>query len=169
MIKIIVDNNDYILNLQKKGSIATGKINETEFQADILSVDENSFHILKDNKSYNIEVLDINTEEKKAKLKINGQNFSVHAMSELDILLKEMGMDNLSTKKIKELRAPMPGLVIDIPVSEGDEINEGDKLLVLEAMKMENNLKAEANSKVKTIKCKKGQAVEKNEVLIVFE
>jgi acetyl/propionyl-CoA carboxylase alpha subunit len=169
MIKIIVDNNDYILNFQKNGSIATGKINETNFHADILSINENNFHIIKNNKSYNIELLDINAEEKKAKLKINGQNFSVHAMSELDILLKEMGMDNLSAKKIKELRAPMPGLVIDVPVNEGDDIKEGDKLLVLEAMKMENNLKAEADTKIKTIKCKKGQAVEKNEVLIIFE
>lgn len=169
MIKIIVDKNEYNINLQKSDLIATGKINETEFLADILSINENSFHILKDKKSFNVEVLNINSDEKKLKLKLNGKIYSIQALSELDILLKEMGMDNLSGKKIKELRAPMPGLVLDIPVKTGDEIKEGDKLIVLEAMKMENNLKAEVDSKIKEIKCKVGQAVEKNEVLIVFE
>ncbi len=169
MIKIDVDNKNYTLDLKKNASFTKGTINNNEFQADILYIDKNNFHLIKDNKSYAIEVSEVDTEEKKLKLKINGKSFSVHAMSELDILLKEMGMDNLSAKKVKELKAPMPGLVLDVPVKEGDEIKEGDKLLVLEAMKMENNLKAEADAKIKTIKCKKGQAVEKNEVLIIFE
>ncbi|MCF6242130.1 MAG: acetyl-CoA carboxylase biotin carboxyl carrier protein subunit [Bacteroidales bacterium] len=169
MIEINVNNKNYTLDLKKNGSFTKGTINNNEFRADILSIDKNNFHLIKDNKSYNIEISEIDKDAKKLKLKINGKNFSVHAMSELDILLKEMGMDNLSAKKMKELKAPMPGLVLDVPVNEGDEIKKGDKLLVLEAMKMENNLKAEADAKIKTIKCKKGQAVEKNEVLIVFE
>ncbi len=169
MIKINVANKDFTLDFTKNGSFAKGTINSHEFQADILSIDQNNFHILKDNKSYNIEISEIDKEVKILKLKINGKNFSVHALSELDILLKEMGMDNLSAKKMKELKAPMPGLVLDVLVKEGDEIKEGDKLLVLEAMKMENNLKAETDAKIKTVKCKKGQAVEKNELLIVFE
>lgn len=169
MIKIKVDNKNYTLDIKKNGSIAKGTINNSEFQADILPVNENNFHLIKDNKSYNIEISEINRTEKKLELKINGKSLFVQAMSELDLLLKEMGMDNLSVKKMKELKAPMPGLVIDVPVKEGEEIKEGDKLLVLEAMKMENNLKAETDAKIKTIKCKKGQAVEKNEVLIVFE
>ena len=169
MLKVVIQGQTYNLDLTQNGSLTTGIINHNNFKADIITVDQNNYHVLKDNKSFNVEISDINYEEKKLNLKINGYNYSVNVLDDLDILLKEMGMDNLSAKKIKELKAPMPGLVLDILVKEGDEVKEGDKLLVLEAMKMENNLKAEAGAKIKTIKCKKGQAVEKNEVLIIFE
>jgi biotin carboxyl carrier protein len=63
----------------------------------------------------------------------------------------------------------MPGLVLDVRVKEGDEVKKGDPLLVLEAMKMENILKSPAHAKIKKINVNKGQAVEKNQVLVSFE
>ncbi len=169
MLRIIIDDKVYELEISKNGKLSSGKINNTDFFADIYPVDEFRKHVIRDNKSYNVEITEINQEEKKLTLRINGNIYPVKVLDELDILLQEMGMDNLASKKIKELKAPMPGLVLDIAVKEGDIVKEGDKLLVLEAMKMENNLKAEAEAKVQSIQCQKGQAVEKNEVLIVFE
>ena len=168
-MKIQIENTDYKLQLSKNGKLTKGKINNSEFEADIIQIDEYSYHVIKENKSFIVEVSDIQADEKKINLKIDGKHYPAKIFDDLDLLLKEMGMDNLATKKIKELKAPMPGLVLDVLVKEGDEILEGDKLLVLEAMKMENNLKAEAPAKIQSIKCQKGQAVEKNEVLIVFE
>ncbi|HNH66215.1 MAG TPA: biotin/lipoyl-binding protein, partial [Bacteroidia bacterium] len=69
-------------------------------------------------------------------------------------------------QKVNDLKAPMPGLVLDILVSEGQTIQKGDSLLVLEAMKMENNLKAINDAVVKKINVSKGDKVEKNTVLI---
>ena len=60
----------------------------------------------------------------------------------------------------------MPGLVVDIPVSEGQAVKKGETLLILEAMKMENALKATADVTIGRIAVKKGMAVEKNEMLI---
>ena len=75
-------------------------------------------------------------------------------------------MDKMFAQKVNDLKAPMPGLVLDILVSEGQTIQKGDNLLVLEAMKMENNLKATNDAVVKKIKVSKGDKVEKNTVLI---
>ena len=70
---------------------------------------------------------------------------------------------------LNNIKAPMPGLVIDIKVDVGQAVKEGDTIVVLEAMKMENNIKASADGIVKQILCDSSQAVEKNDTLIVFE
>ncbi|RLD62825.1 MAG: acetyl-CoA carboxylase biotin carboxyl carrier protein subunit [Bacteroidetes bacterium] len=168
MLKVNIGKKEYTVKFKQNG-LLKGQVEGQDFELDIIRKDEVSYHLIKDNKSYNIEIVEVDKEEKIVNLKINGVPYLGKAFSEMDLLLKEMGMDNLSTKKLKELKAPMPGLVLDIQVNEGDEVNEGDKLVVLEAMKMENNLKAESGGRVKSINCSKGQAVEKNEVLIVFE
>jgi biotin carboxyl carrier protein len=62
----------------------------------------------------------------------------------------------------------MPGLIIDLKVKQGDVVKAGDALLILEAMKMENIIKAPGEGTVKMIKAKKGDSVEKNQVLIEF-
>jgi len=168
MLKVNIGKKEYTVKFKQNG-LLKGQVEGQDFELDIIRKDEVSYHLIKDNKSYNIEIVEVDKEEKIVNLKINGVPYLGKAFSEMDLLLKEMGMDNLSTKKLKELKAPMPGLVLDIQVNEGDEVNEGDKLVVLEAMKMENNLKAESGGRVKSINCSKGQAVEKNEVLIIFE
>ena len=66
----------------------------------------------------------------------------------------------------KYIGAPMPGLILDVVVSEGDEVEKGDKLLVLEAMKMENILKSPEDGSIKKIKVRKGKVVEKNDMLV---
>ena len=77
-------------------------------------------------------------------------------------------MDSLQSKKISDLKAPMPGLVVEVAVVDGQEVSKGDRLVVLEAMKMENILKAPADAIIKKVNVKKGSTVEKNEMLILF-
>ena len=88
---------------------------------------------------------------------------------EYDQLLHKLGMDKALTKKVNELKAPMPGLVLRILVEEGQAIKQGDSLLVLEAMKMENVLKSMGDGVIKQLKVKAGDKVEKNQLLIVME
>jgi biotin carboxyl carrier protein len=87
----------------------------------------------------------------------------------VDLLLERLGMKNVGVKKVNNLKAPMPGLISKLLVKEGDEIKQGEPLLVLEAMKMENVFKAVADVKIKAIKVSEKQAVEKGAELITFE
>ncbi|MDB5143897.1 MAG: gcdC, partial [Mucilaginibacter sp.] len=70
--------------------------------------------------------------------------------------------------KVSEIKAPMPGLVLKLFVSEGTEVKKGDNLFILEAMKMENIIKSPADVTVKTVKIKPGDKVEKGQVLLTF-
>ena len=117
-------------------------------------------------RSYNVEVVNANHDEKIFELKVNGNNYSVQLKDQYDELLHRLGMDAASSKKINDLKAPMPGLVTAICVDEGQAVKKGDVLVTLEAMKMENTLKAVADAVVKKVAVKKGSAVEKNEILI---
>jgi biotin carboxyl carrier protein len=130
------------------------------------TVNENQFHILLDQKSYNVEIVSINAETKTASMKVNNRIYECEIKDQFDDLLKSLGLDNLSAKKINDIKAPMPGLVLKVLVNEGQEFKKGDNLVVLEAMKMENILKAPVDGVVKSIKIKPGDKVDKNEVLL---
>ncbi len=146
-----------------------GKINNNNFLIDKIINNENSFHVLFKQKSFNINIISADTEEKKVLLNINNNSYTIKLTEELDILLKKMGIKNQTEKIKKELKAPMPGLIVKIPVKKDDFVKQGEILLVLEAMKMENNLKAEHDVTIKNILVQNGNSVEKNEVLIIFE
>jgi biotin carboxyl carrier protein len=99
---------------------------------------------------------------------VNGRNYQVILKDQFDLLLEKMGLNNTSSGKVNNIKAPMPGLIIDMRVSAGDMVKSGDSLLILEAMKMENIIKSPGEGIVKSVKVKKGESVEKNQVLIEF-
>lgn len=128
-----------------------------------------SFNLIKQHRSVSALVTDSNIPEKKFNIEIGGENFEVAIKNELDIKLDQMGFSAVSTKHVKEIKAPMPGLVLEIDVKEGQQVNEGDKLLILEAMKMENSIVIHTAATIKNIIVKAGQAVEKGQVLIELD
>jgi len=67
------------------------------------------------------------------------------------------------------LKAPMPGLIVKVPVSEGDEIQKGDVLVILESMKMQNELKAPRDGVVRRVEVQQGDSVEQRETMVVLE
>jgi biotin carboxyl carrier protein len=138
-------------------------------QADSVKIAENKYHILVDDGSYTVELLERNETGKELVVAVNGKKQSVTIQDEYDELLKKLGMDKLSSGKINEVKAPMPGLVLRLIVKEGDAVQKGDPLLVLEAMKMENIIKATGEGTVKKVVAQEKQAVDKNQVLIVME
>jgi biotin carboxyl carrier protein len=102
-------------------------------------------------------------------IKINKSKYSIELKDRFDILLDQLGMGNANTAKVNDIKAPMPGLIVDIKVQVGDTVKKGDTILILEAMKMENVLKASGEGKIKAIKVSAKQNVEKNQVMIEFE
>jgi biotin carboxyl carrier protein len=115
------------------------------------------------------ELLEDKTEENYLKIKINQRVFEVKKKGELDDLISALGLDVPKVRKLKELQAPMPGRIVQVAVQVGQELNVGDELLSLEAMKMENVLKAEGVGVVKAILVESNQVVDKGTVLIEFE
>lgn len=145
-----------------------GSINGTPFSWDKIQLKEGSFHVLENNRSYSVELIKVDRAEKTVVLSVNGNKYQLTIKDKFDVLLKSLGMDNLNASKVNEIKAPMPGLVLDIRVEEGQEVKKGDPVLVLEAMKMENILKSPTDGIIKKIAVKKGVAVEKNQVLVHF-
>ena len=120
-------------------------------------------------KIYHGEILMEDTESNLLRIKVNHRVFEVSKKGSLDALISELGMDVPKVRKLKELQAPMPGRIIQFAVKVGDELQVGDEILSLEAMKMENVLKAEGIGVVKAILAKPDQVVEKGAVIIEFE
>jgi biotin carboxyl carrier protein len=136
---------------------------------DLVSTGPNSYHLLKDGQSYHIEVLDLNPAAKTIVLRVNGRDQHMAISDETDLLVKELGFSTVEINLSKDVNAPMPGLVLDVLVAEGDTVEAGTPLIILEAMKMENVLKAEGDGLVTSIPVAKGDAVEKRQLLIEIE
>ncbi len=145
------------------------KINGKVIDPDTQRISKHKIHVLLNNHSYSAELLGYDQSERTITLKVNGKVTRIKLQDKYDQLLHDLGMDSALSKKAGDLKAPMPGLVVEVAVSEGGEVKKGDKLLVLEAMKMENILKATSDGVVKKINVKKSNAVEKNQVLIEFQ
>lgn len=144
------------------------KVNGLELQVDSRDLSVTQKHVIYQNKSYNIELVERNEDGKEVVVKVNGTLYQVGIEDQYDELLKKLGMDTSSANKVLEIKAPMPGLVLNVMVTEGQEVNKGDSLLVLEAMKMENIIKSPTGGVVKKILIRKGDKVEKNEILLQF-
>ena len=85
------------------------------------------------------------------------------------LLLESMGFESGRDRGEREVRAPMPGLVLDVLVEVGQEVRSGDGLVVLEAMKMENELRAATAGTVHSVRVAAGEAVAKDALLIEIE
>lgn len=143
-------------------------INNQIFDWDMVKIAEDRFHILYKNKSYRAEVVKIDRATKTVQLKINNTRYVVEVKDKFDLLLEKLGMNTASTAMLNPIKAPMPGLVINLYVKAGDQVKAGEPLLILEAMKMENILKSPGDRTIKNVKVKKGDIVEKGQVLIEF-
>lgn len=115
------------------------------------------------------DLVKLDRESKQVTLRIASRKYTVQIKEPVDILLERLGMKNAGAKKLNNLKAPMPGLISKLLVKEGDVVKQGEPLLILEAMKMENVFKAAADVKIKSIKVNEKQAVDKGAELITFE
>lgn len=138
-------------------------------ELDIIPTSEGRFHIIQGHKSYNAEILTTDFNAKSFELKINGVIYNVVLEDEYDQLVKQLGLSVVSQQVVKDIHAPMPGLVLEVSTQAGAEVSEGAPLLILEAMKMENVIKSMGDGVVKAIHVSKGQAVEKGQLLLEME
>lgn len=158
-MKYKIQVNSEVIDLEK------GDVENLDFQ----KINDSKLHVLDGNKSFDVELLEADFQQKKMTVEVNGEKFELEISDEYDQLVTKMGLGAATGQKLKNIKAPMPGLVLDILVEAGQTIQKGDQLLILEAMKMENVLKAQGEGVVKSIEITKGQAVEKGQIMIEME
>lgn len=165
MLKIKVNNK---FNFELSSELNQLLINGIPFHGDILKVNSRSFNVLFNYRSFNAELIEFDRKQKTCTVKVNSNIYSMQMTDQFDELLHQLGMDEFNTVKVSEIKAPMPGLVLRILASEGEEVKKGGNLFVLEAMKMENIIKAPADVIIKSVKVNQGDKVEKNQVIMIF-
>jgi biotin carboxyl carrier protein len=156
--------------MEKANWKVDGQIFETNNDGVNLRWEDHRFFTLTyKGKKFRGEVMENRQEEGMLTLKLNHRVFQVHKSGPLDALIASLGMDKPKVRKLKQLKAPMPGRLVSITIQVGQEVQPGDALLTLEAMKMENVLKAEGTGVVKRLAVNPGDVVEKGGLLIEFE
>jgi biotin carboxyl carrier protein len=161
------DGQSLALEFNEAGTDVT--VNGKRSPIDIQRTGNRYFHILRSNRSWNAEVLHIDREAKTVRLVVNGKEFSIALRQPIDDLLSSMGMAGGTLKNQKEVKAPMPGMVLKMLVSEGQAVSRDEPLVILEAMKMENVIKSPVDGTIRRIGASQGLAVEKNTVLVEFD
>jgi geranyl-CoA carboxylase alpha subunit len=141
--------------IERRGGRLVARSGEREYGLDLSLVgDGDTFSLLVDGRSYDV-VADLQREQ--VSVLMLGERFVVHVEDERERAAHAVAGNKVGGKR--ELRASMPGIVVDIKVAEGAVVEEGQTLVVLEAMKMQNPLTAETAGKVTRVLCKKGEAV----------
>ncbi len=115
------------------------------------------------------KVTNSSTNGSKISFLLDGNPVEVAVKDEKQLLLEKLGFNAQSTAVEGVVNAPMPGKILEILVSEGDQVSAGTSLLVLEAMKMENELKSPVDGNVKSLYVAKNESVEKNQKLLEIE
>ncbi|GAA4278358.1 acetyl-CoA carboxylase biotin carboxyl carrier protein subunit [Aquimarina mytili] len=137
-------------------------------EIDALLTSDTQYHVLQDSKSYHTEVIQSDFNSKQYEVKVNDTIYKVAIANELDMQIAAMGFSIGSSKQINAIKAPMPGLLLDIHVDIDQEVKEDEPLLILEAMKMENVILSPRDGVIKSISAAKGDAVDKGQLLIEF-
>jgi len=160
-------NQAYELELDADGHDA-GFLNGESFELSSREVFNNSFEVDYKGETFQVQLVKADWSDKTLVVRVNGMKHELQIKDQFDLLLEKMGLGAMTVKKVSDVKAPMPGLVLDILVDPGQEIGKGDPLFVLEAMKMENIIKSPAYGLIASIEVEKSQAVEKNTVMIKF-
>jgi biotin carboxyl carrier protein len=152
--------------------VVTGKdasVNGVPVDIEFVKSATNSFKMRMNGVEKDADLVKLDKENKLVIVRIEGKKFAVQIKEPVDLMLDKLGISIKSTKKVNNLKAPMPGLVIKILAEQGKHYKAGDALMILEAMKMENVFKAAADVTIKAIEITERQTVEKGQILMVFE
>lgn len=165
MYKASIKENTYQIEF-KQGQLL---LNDAALSLELRPLDEGGYEACIGEKTWIADLVKADLEQKIVVLRIQNKKYTVSLKEPVDLLLEKLGITIRQAKKVNNLKAPMPGLVTKLLVAVGDVVRQGEPLLILEAMKMENVFKAASDVTVSAIRVTERQAVEKGEELIAFE
>ena len=161
---ITINNRKHSVKINNSSEV---RINNKIIAAEVSQINNNAYLLKFGNKVFEITAHKI--EKEKYGVLIDGCYFDALVRTQLQESVSELQKSkNISDKKIS-IKAPMPGLLLKLKKNIGDHVKAGEPLLILEAMKMENEIRSPANGIVKEIFFKEGQSVEKNSIILTFE
>ena len=137
--------------------------------ADITTTGPGMYSVLHKGRSHTVLVQKEDEESGTVRMRIGGGTYTVALEDERSKLVQLLGLDKGKSTVVKELKAPMPGLVLKVLVKDGDAVKKNEPLLILEAMKMENVIKSTGDAVVKKVHAQERSAVEKGQLLLSFE
>jgi biotin carboxyl carrier protein len=164
MFSVILQQTPYAVEKNGEGILVNGQ----SLTWDCKWVGNRKIHLIQGSKSIEAELLSLDHETKTMQVRLGHKTVNLQVKDRFDLLLEKMGMNQSGSSNLKDIKAPMPGLILDIKVAPGDLVKKGDVVVILEAMKMENSIKSPGDGVVKDIKVALKQSVEKNQVLIQF-
>lgn len=136
---------------------------------DSVETTEGQFHILQNNTSAKATFTKSDFNKKSYTVNVNNNSYTVQINDALDQQIETLGFEIGASKQVNSIKAPMPGLILEVSVKEGQNVKEDDALLILEAMKMENIINSPRDGVIKSIAVNQGETVDKNSLLIEFE
>jgi len=136
---------------------------------DIINLSPSQIHVLENNKSHIFNIEASNFYDKSYTLSENNNKYNIKIQNELDNFIQEIGLSATTSKKSNTIKAPMPGFILNINIKEGQKVEDGDALLILEAMKMENTITAPKTGVIKSINIKIGETVKKGQLMIELQ
>jgi biotin carboxyl carrier protein len=165
--------NEFVVtvNARKKNVRFSGNsiiyVDDKEYNQELYHLSGDTYLLKLDNKIYEVSADQIDHE--RFMISIDGKNFdSLIRTSFQEKAVKLIELKTSAQHKL-EIKAPMPGMVLKIKKQPGDEVMQGDSVLILEAMKMENDLRAHISGKIQSINVKEGMSVEKGYTLFIIE
>jgi biotin carboxyl carrier protein len=164
MLQATVNQRTLSIESRPEGTFVDGE----HLPADWTEIRPGVFHVLHGTRSLTVEVRAADYVTKTFTLRVNGTEYAVQLKDRFDQLLDQLGLAGAAAARLEALKAPMPGLIVSVAVEPGQAVKKGDTLLILEAMKMENVLKAATDAVVKAVRVEARQNVEKGQVLIEF-
>ena len=163
-LKVSVNQKDFEVEIHSSGIDLNGLTADFSYE----QLSDYLYLIIYNNKSYEV-LIEPESQKDTVVFHLKGKSIPVEIKDDLQLMLDKMGLSSTSSSTNEPLKAPMPGLILDILVKPGAEVDKGEPLLILEAMKMENVIKASTNCIIDQIKVSKADSVEKNQALITFK
>lgn len=149
-------------------SDTTALFNGEEVKYDHKFLSKNVILIRINDKNFTMTI-SYNEEDLQTEMNLDSKIYTLTCKSELDLIKEKLTLGKGGGKLKKDIKSPMPGIIKAMNVVKGQQIKKGDILLVLEAMKMENEIKATSDCVVKRVNADAMSSVEKNALLIEFE
>lgn len=162
-----ISQKEYELELKRSHEGIALLLNGKPKHAELKRIGESSlFSLIVDNRSYQLFI-----EEATGgySVSVEGDKHFVELEDEKARFIRSLTKSDEKEKSLTEIKAPMPGLIVSVTVSEGQKIKKGERLIIIEAMKMENEIRANGDGTVKKVLVKEKESVEKDGVLLVLE